>query len=192
MGRAPLFALTAVVLAHTHLLSVYAISCNVTTYGAVGDNSTDDTAAIQARWRVSLLFRFRFVFWAGWWWTWWSPGGGLQRCPPWRRHPGHLEPNIFVFTCIVRVGLVAVGRWGGLCNRGPRVCQIATFCGNVHVQKAISDASCSSVVINAPGAYLTRPLDLASLSNRNLVLQSGAQLVLWRDPDTYSPQKAML
>lgn len=62
----------------------------------------------------------------------------------------------------------------------------------LHVQKAISDASCSSVVINAPGAYLTRPLDLASLSNRNLVLQSGAQLVLWRDPDTFSPQKAML
>ena len=86
MGRAPLFALTAVVLAHTHLLSVYAISCNVTTYGAVGDNSTDDTAAIQARWRVSLLVPFLscFLSWVvvdtGHWW--WRTSGGMQRCPP--------------------------------------------------------------------------------------------------------------
>ena len=131
MGRAPLFALTAVVLAHTHLLSVYAISCNVTTYGAVGDNSTDDTAAIQARWRVSLLVPFLSCFLS---WVVVDTGGGgplvvCNAAPLWRHHPGNLEPTIFVFTCIVRVGLAAVGPWGGLCNRGPRVCQIATFCG---------------------------------------------------------------
>jgi hypothetical protein len=48
------------------------------------------------------------------------------------------------------------------------------------------------VVLPAPGAYLSRPLDVGSCSNRVLVLQQGAQLVLWRDPDTYSPNKSLM
>jgi len=47
-------------------------------------------------------------------------------------------------------------------------------------------AACSTVVFPAPGAFLLRPIKLDAHDNLTLVVEPGATLVAWPDPDTWN------
>lgn len=60
----------------------------------------------------------------------------------------------------------------------------------VALQAVLDDVSCSSVIFPAPLAFLSRALNLSAMSNRTLLIETGAELVVWRDPKTYSTSGA--
>lgn len=58
---------------------------------------------------------------------------------------------------------------------------------------ALASPSCSSVVLPSPGLFLCRGLDLSTATAaRELVIASGAALVLWRDRHTWGNASALL
>jgi len=57
------------------------------------------------------------------------------------------------------------------------------------IQRALDAAACEIVVIPAPGWFVSRALNLTAMSNRQLLVEPGAVLVVWRDPATYSTTK---
>ena len=58
------------------------------------------------------------------------------------------------------------------------------------LQAVLDDVTCSPVILPAPGAFLSRALNLSAMSGRSLLIADGAQLVVWRDPKTYSTTHA--
>lgn len=52
------------------------------------------------------------------------------------------------------------------------------------IQRALDDASCTTVLISAALPCVSRALNLSSMSGRTLLLAS--ELAIWRDPQTYS------
>jgi hypothetical protein len=60
------------------------------------------------------------------------------------------------------------------------VCWLLCLRGGLGLQKALVDPRCSEVVFEAPGAYLTKSLSLANCSHITVVIEAGAQLVVWR------------
>ena len=58
------------------------------------------------------------------------------------------------------------------------------------LQLVLDNTSCSPVVLPAPGAFLSRALNLSLMSGRTLLIEAGAELVVWRDPKTYSTTAA--
>lgn len=58
---------------------------------------------------------------------------------------------------------------------------------------ALASTACSSLVLRAPGLYLSHALDLSAASARALVIERGAALVVWRNRSSWdSPGKGML
>ena len=81
-----------------------------------------------------------------------------------------------------------------LCLADPKVCSILSYgakCDNSSddspfIQLALDDLSCTSVLVPAPHMCVSRCLNLSSMSSRALLIESGAQLIVWRTPETYS------
>lgn len=48
------------------------------------------------------------------------------------------------------------------------------------LQAALASPACSSVVLRAPGLFLSRALDLSNASARSLLIEPGAAIVVWR------------
>ena len=53
------------------------------------------------------------------------------------------------------------------------------------INAAIHQLNCSSVVLPAPGLYLSKRIYLSGMSYRSLIIEEGARLIQWRDPATY-------
>lgn len=53
------------------------------------------------------------------------------------------------------------------------------------IQTAISSSACSTVVVPTPGWYLSKSISLVQASNKTMLIQPGAALVLWRNISEY-------
>jgi beta-galactosidase len=62
----------------------------------------------------------------------------------------------------------------------------------VPLQSALSHPLCATVLLPAPGLFLTRALDLVNASNKALVIAPGALLVAWRTRATWGSTNALL
>jgi beta-galactosidase len=60
------------------------------------------------------------------------------------------------------------------------------------LQAALSHAACSTVLLPAPGQFLSRALDLINASNKALIIAPGALLVAWRNRKTWGSTSALL
>ena len=54
------------------------------------------------------------------------------------------------------------------------------------IQSALDDARCTTVRVPAPHKCVSRSLNISRMSGRTLRIESGAQLVLWRDIWSYA------
>ena len=58
---------------------------------------------------------------------------------------------------------------------------------------ALASPACSSLVLRAPGLFLSRALDLSAASARALVIEAGAALVVWRNRTSWGgPARGMI
>eukprot|EP00047_Mylnosiga_fluctuans_P007694 m.254955 g.254955 ORF g.254955 m.254955 type:complete len:399 (+) comp19235_c0_seq1:227-1423(+) len=53
------------------------------------------------------------------------------------------------------------------------------------IQRALDSPACDVVVLPAPGKFLARSL-LTTVDNQTLIVEAGAMLIAWPDPDTWS------
>lgn len=60
------------------------------------------------------------------------------------------------------------------------------------IQNALASAACTSVVLPAPGLFLSRALDLSQANASAIIIEPGAALVLWRDRATWGAGTALL
>ena len=60
------------------------------------------------------------------------------------------------------------------------------------LQRALSSPACGTVLLPAPGLFLSRSLDLVNASNKHLVIAPGAALVTWRQRATWGGRTALL
>ncbi len=60
---------------------------------------------------------------------------------------------------------------------------------SAYIQKALDDANCVIVTVPSPLECVSRALNLSLMSGRSLVIEPGAALVLWPDPQTWSLTK---
>jgi len=60
------------------------------------------------------------------------------------------------------------------------------------LQNALSHPLCSTVLLPAPGLFLSRALDLINASNKALVIAPGALLVTWRNRSSWGSRNALL
>jgi len=60
------------------------------------------------------------------------------------------------------------------------------------LQSALSEPLCATVLLRAPGLFLSRSLNLVNSSNKALVIEPSAQLVAWRNRSTWGPHNALL
>ena len=64
-------------------------------------------------------------------------------------------------------------------------------CDNVtdaapHLQRALDDPACATVLIAAPLPCVSRALNLSAMSHRTLLIAPGSELAVWRHPGSYS------
>lgn len=55
-----------------------------------------------------------------------------------------------------------------------------------HIQRALNDPQCATVLVPAPRLCVSRALNISLMSGRSLLIEMGATLSLWPDPATYS------
>lgn len=53
------------------------------------------------------------------------------------------------------------------------------------IQGALDDTTCTTIVVPAPGQFLSKSISLEQASGKSLVINSGAALVVWRNITSY-------